>query len=55
MTPTQALENVVKAWEAIPAGKHRPREIEAWMKNQMWHAVNDAREALGFVRTDRKD
>lgn len=53
MEERKALQSVVRAWESLPTGDYRPREIERWLQNQMWHAVNDAREALGQKRSDR--
>lgn len=53
MTETEALHSVLKAWEALPQGRHTPRQVETWMREHMWHAANDAREALGMERTDR--
>lgn len=52
MSKQQALLNVIKAWEELPTGNYSPMQIETWLKDSMWHAVNDAREALNLVRSD---
>lgn len=53
MTEREALERLVKAWEAIKPGHNSPGQTERWLRDHMWHAINDAREVLGVARTDR--
>lgn len=46
-----ALRNIIAAWNNLPSWSSTS-EIQSWMSGPMWHAVNDAREALGIPRTD---
>jgi hypothetical protein len=55
MTHQEALESIVKAWEVLPAGDYSSLEVQYWLENEMWNAVNNAREALGMKRTDREN
>lgn len=47
MTATEALKNVVRAWEALPGGRnYSAYEIADWLKEEMSPAINKAREAI---------
>lgn len=42
-----ALRKCVRAWEALPQGNHSPRTVEAWMRDFLKPAIDNARELLG--------
>lgn len=43
----EALENLVRAWDALPGGRHyRPSEIATWLHEEMSPAINRARAML---------
>lgn len=46
MTEREALENLVRAWEALPVGHYSPHVIERWMKEHLKPAVDNARKVL---------
>ncbi len=49
-----ALENVVKAWEALPGDQRYPAwQIQAWLAQYMSPAIDNARAALGRKRRPR--
>lgn len=48
LTTEQALINCIKAWEALPKGAYRPSEVQAWMKNHLKPAFDEARKTLNF-------
>lgn len=54
MDPKVALRRILAAWDVLPGGKpHSVEKVEAWLRDPIWHAINDCREALGEKRTDR--
>lgn len=49
MTHKEALEDLVRAWEALPGGhNYSPRDIERWLSEHMTPAINAARDTLGI-------
>lgn len=46
MTEREALEQVVKAWEATKPGNTSVREIQRWLIEDMKPAIDDARKVL---------
>lgn len=46
MIVTEALRNLISAWEKLPPGNYRPHEVQRWLKEDMKPAVDEARAAL---------
>lgn len=42
----KTLLDLVKAWEAIPAGRTRPEIIQGWLLTHMKPAIDKARKVL---------
>jgi len=52
------LQKLITAWEALPSGYYEGYsgaiKLQDWLYDDMWPAINDAREALGQARKDRR-
>ena len=42
----KAIKKLIKAWESLPQGKHPPKVIADWLKNEMSPAINKLREEI---------
>lgn len=46
MTERMALQDVVKAWEALPEGNYGAHYVEKWLREHMKPAIDKARAVL---------
>lgn len=46
MDPVRTLERVVAAWESLPEGQHGALTVEAWLRDTMKPAIDEARLCL---------
>ncbi len=55
MTPKQALENVIKAWEDLPGGKsYSAFDVGEWLQHTMKPAMDKARRSLKMPIPSKK-
>jgi hypothetical protein len=52
MTEREALQQLVKAWEALPTGNYSPRQIQRWLSEHIKPAIDKARLVLRSVERD---
>lgn len=45
--PTQALRDLISAWESLPPGRYRGGEIQRWLSDHMKPAIDKARLVVG--------
>jgi hypothetical protein len=50
MTEREALQNLVKAWEALPLGFYGARTVQRWMDDDIKPAIDQARKVLGRAK-----
>lgn len=48
------LNEVIDAWEALPAGLRRVTEVQEWLRDSMAPAINAARQYLGRPRPSER-